>query len=300
MSDGATASTAATDTTAATTTSGGSTTVAATATSATTTATTTAAPATTGYEWLGKDVPELDLGYVQNKGWKAPADILNAYRGAEKFISAPVDQRLVMPGEKATPEEVKAFWGKLGTPADAKDYKIPVPAGDTGEFAKTAAQWFHGANLTAKQAETVAAQWNEHMTNLAATQATQKAEAFQKDAAALKAEWGAAHDKNVFIAKEVSTKLGLDGATIDKISDAIGHRSLMNLLAKIGAGLGEDSFTAGRGDNSFGDALTPAAAKAQIEALKNDKQFTQDYLNGKADARAKMAELHKYAYPEQA
>jgi len=257
-----------------------------------------AAPAA-GFEWLGKDVPELDVGYVTNKGWKAPTDILAAYKGAEKFISAPVDQRLVMPGDKATPEEVKAFWGKLGTPAEAKDYKIAVPAGDDGAFAKQAAEWFHGANLTQKQAEAVTTKWNEHVANMAATQATQKAQAFAADDAKLKVEWGAAHDKNVFIAKEVVGKLGLDAKTIDKMEASLGHHGTMTLLAKIGAGLGEDGFVGGRTENTFGDALTPAAAKSQIETLKQDKAFVASYLKGDATAKAKMAELHKYAYPDQ-
>lgn len=300
MSEGATASTAADGSAGTGTATGG-------ATTATTATTTTGAPATataatgatTGFEWLGKDVPELDVGYVTNKAWKSPMDIVNSYRGAEKFMNAPVDQRLVMPGDKATPEEVKAFWGKLGTPGEAKDYKIPTPAGDKGEFAKTAAEWFHGANLTQKQAETVATKWNEHMANAAAAAETQRATQFQADEAALRTEWGAAYDKNVFIGKEVVGKLGLDAATIDKLSGAIGHRGLMNLLGKIGSGLGEDSFTAGRSDNNFGTALTPAAAKSQIAELQQDKQFVKDYLNGDTKAKARMAELHKYAYPEQ-
>ena len=43
--------------------------------------------------------------------------MLNAYRGAEKFISAPVDQRLVIPGEKAEKAEWDNFYAKLGRPA---------------------------------------------------------------------------------------------------------------------------------------------------------------------------------------
>jgi hypothetical protein len=301
-------------TTATTLTTGGTTATATTATTQTATAvtggtaegatggaggTTTAASTTETIDWL-KGATELDVGYVKNKGWASPADVLAAYRGAEKFISAPVDQRLVIPGEKAEKAEWDAFYGKLGRPADAKDYKIPVPEGDKGEFAKTAAGWFHELGLSQKQAEGVAAKWNEHVGNLAATEATNRATTFSADEAKLKVEWGAAYDKNVMIAKEVVGKLGLDAGAIDKLQGALGHHGVMSLLTKIGSGLGEDSFTTGRDNGSaFGNAMTPAQAKAEIAALQNDKAFVSKYMAGDKDAKGKMTSLFNMAYPEQ-
>ena len=267
----------------------------------TTTVTNPAAPAATEtIDWL-KGAPETDVGYVKNKGWQSPADVLNAYRGAEKFISAPVDQRLVIPGEKAEKAEWDNFYAKLGRPAAPTDYKLPVPEGDKGEFAKTAASWFHELGLSSKQAEGVASKWNEHLANAAATEASARQTSFTGDEAKLKTEWGAAYDKNVMIAKEVVGKVGLDAKTIDALQGAIGHHGVMNLLVKLGSGLGEDTFVTGRDNgSSFGNAMTPAQAKAEIAALQNDRTFTQAYLKGGKAEMEKMKTLMGYAYPEQA
>ena len=51
-----------------------------------------APPAPAASHWLGEQADELTRGYVANKGWSNPMDILAAYRGAEKFISAPVER----------------------------------------------------------------------------------------------------------------------------------------------------------------------------------------------------------------
>ena len=72
----------------------------------------------------------------------------------------------------------------------------------------------------------------------------------------------------------------------------------MNLLQRVGAGMREDSMVTSDFSPGFGSALTPAQAKAQIQTLMNDRDFTGKYLKGDETARTRMAELHKYAFPE--
>ena len=87
----------------------------------------------------------------------------------------------------------------------------------------------------------------------------------------------------------------------DALQGAIGHHGVMNLLVKLGSGLGEDTFVTGRDNgSSFGNAMTPAQAKAEIAALQNDRTFTQAYLKGGKAEMDKMKTLMGYAYPEQA
>jgi hypothetical protein len=92
--------------------------------------------------------------------------------------------------------------------------------------------------------------------------------------------------------------LNLDAATIDKLSDALGHRATMNLLQRVGAGMREDSLVTSDSPSGFGSALTPAQAKAQIQSLMQDRDFTDKYLKGDSTARTRMAQLHSYAFPE--
>src|SRR5438552_2036438 len=77
--------------------------------------------------WHAGIEPEI-LGHWQNKGWKIddPKEIALAAtkqaREAEKHFGVPADQLLKMPKPNAPPEDIKAFWGRLGAPAEAKDY----------------------------------------------------------------------------------------------------------------------------------------------------------------------------------
>ena len=256
--------------------------------------------ATTGIEWLnGAD--ELAVGYAQNKGWKSPVDMLSSYQNLEKLMGADrAGNTVVLPGENATPEEIGKFFDRMGRPSDAAGYNIQVPEkGGDPEFAKIAASKFHELGLTTKQGQELSNWWNETVGNQMATQESANLQNFQADEAALKAEWGAAHDQNVVIARNVANTLGLDAGTIDKLQASLGHKGVMEMLVKIGSRSGEDKFTTGGNQSGFGSAMTPAQAKAEISSLMNDKNFTARYLNKDAEAVAKMAQLHQYAFPEE-
>lgn len=255
------------------------------------------APAASGIEWLsGAD--EAMSGYVQNKGWKSPVEAINSYQNLEKLLGADrAGRTVVLPGEGATPEEMSKFFDKLGRPADAGGYKIEVPQqGGDPEFAKVAAGWFHELGLSQKQGEALATKWNQYMGGMAEQiEATRQAN-FQTEDTALKAEWGSAYTQKLAEAQAAVRALNLDAASIDKLSSALGHKATMNLLSRIGGKAGEADFATGEG--SFGSALTPAAAKDQIKSLMADKSFATKYMNGDLEAKNKMAELHKFAYPE--
>lgn len=269
----------------------------------TTTSSTTNQPATTAatasrIEWL-KDADDTTVGYVQNKGWTEPVQVLEGYRNLEKLLGADKAGRtIVLPGEKAEPAEIDAFYAKLGRPAEAKDYKFAVPDGAPPEYADGFRAKAHELGLTAKQVEGLAAWNNEAVSSMSAAQQNQSVAKFQADVDALKQEWGAAHDQNVVIARNARQALGLDDKTIDAISGAIGHKGVMELLHKVGAKTGEGDFVSG-GSSNYGGALTPGQAKARIAELKTDKNFTARYLSGDAEAKAEMSRLMKFANPEQ-
>ncbi|VWC95938.1 hypothetical protein BLA39750_02222 [Burkholderia lata] len=280
------------DTTASTTTA---TTTQATTTTATTTQQTGAAPVT----WLGQ-ADELTTGYVQNKGWQSAADAVKSYQNLEKLLGADkAGNAVVIPKADAAPEEMSAFFNRLGRPVDAAGYKIDVPEGGSKDFATAAAGKFHELGLSQKQGEALAAWWNQTAGEQTTAATAARASQFQADDAALKTAWGQAFQQNLVHAQQAVRGLGLDGAMIDKLSDSIGHKATMELFQKIGSRMGEDSFVAGDGKEPFGNALTPGQAKARIAELMKDKTFTARYLNKDADAKAEMERLHKFAYPEE-
>jgi len=74
---------------------------------------------------------------------------LQAFKSLDDFVQAYLDgagQQLSLPGEKSTPEELHAFYEKLGKPKEAASYSF---AKDEPAFAQVA----FNANLTSAQAE---------------------------------------------------------------------------------------------------------------------------------------------------
>jgi hypothetical protein len=264
---------------------------------AATPATNGAAPVA-GHEWLtGAD--EAMSGYVQNKAWKSPTEVITSYQNLEKLLGADrAGNTVVLPKSDAAPEEWNAVFDRLGRPADASGYKFEVPEqiGDP-EFAKAASSKFHELGLSQKQGEALATWWNETAKSQYAAVETAAQQRFETENAKLQTEWGAAYAQNLTLAQAAVRALGVDGKTIDTLASAMGHKATMELFHKIGAKTGEADFVSGQG--GFGSALTPAAAKDQIRTLMTDKTFSAKYINGDAEAKAKMAELHKYAYPEE-
>jgi len=249
--------------------------------------------------WLdGAD--EVTLGYVQNKGWEKPAQVLESYRNLEKLLGADkANNALVMPKPDAPQAEVDAFYSRLGRPSDPSGYKIEIPAaGGDPEFAKTAGGWFHELGLTQKQGETLASKFNEYTGGLANKMQTQTAEQIQADALALKNEWGAAHAQNLVAAQTAVRGLGVDAETIDRMEKSMGHKVVMDLFYKIGSKMGEASFVTGDKVERFGNAMTPGQAQARIAELSKDKDFVARYVSKNADAVAEMKRLHDFAYPE--
>lgn len=267
----------------------------------------TAAPATTpasapegtAQTWYnGAD--ELTTGYIQNKGWQNPLDAIKSYQNLEQLLGADrAGRTVVMPKPDATPEERNAFYEKLGRPTDANGYNLQVPEGfGDKEFAGQAGQWFHELGLSKAQGEQLVAKWNEYIGARVGADQTAQAQAFEQDNTKLTQEWGAAHAQNLAAAQAAARGLGLDTTTIDKLQSALGHYGTMNLLAKIGSKTIESPFVAGDGKPGFGDAMTPAQAKAEIKALMGDKEFVKQYTGGNREAFLKVQRLNQFAYPE--
>lgn len=250
------------------------------------------------FSWA-QGADELTSGYIQNKGWDNPLKAVESYRNLEKLLGADkANNAVVIPRADADAKEWAAVYDKLGRPSAPDGYKVPLPEGGDPEFHKASMGKFHELGLTQKQGETLMNWYNESVMQQMQQVEAQRAEMFNQEEAAVRQEWGAAYTQNLAQAQAAARGLGLNAETIDALSDTLGHKATMNLLAKIGTRLGEDSFVSGDVNNSFGNAMTPAQAKAQIQSLMSDKDFTTKYMSGNQDAKAKMAQLHAWAYPE--
>jgi hypothetical protein len=248
----------------------------------------TPTPTTTWTSGLNDEVK----GWVENKGFKDPAAVIDSYRNFEKLMGAPKERIIKLP-EKSDDPAWNDIYGRLGRPGDPKEYDLKaIPDPKFGEFSK---KTFHELGLTKKQGEALAEKWKEYY-SAGATEASQAADAkAAQEESDLKKEWGTAHEQNINIAKRAAAMFKLDPDSVDGLEKTMGYKKTMAFLHEIGSKLGEGTFIGGEGGNS--GALTPAAALNQINTLMADSTFSHKYSNGDAEAKAKMEALHKMAYP---
>lgn len=265
-----------------------------TAAATTTTATDSTTTASTA-DWTQTIPSEDTRNWITAKQFKDPGALAESYRNLEKLVGAGPDKIIKLPTDDK-PEAWNEVYNRLGRPEKADGYKIPVPEGGDANFAKTAAEWFHSAGLTQKQAETVAAKWNEFAGAQAQGQAESMVVKGTEQRQALEKEWGAALEQNLGVAKKAAAAFGFDQATIDALQSAMGYDGVMKFMHNIGSKVGEDSFVSGAGGNN-GGVPTPSQATAEIALLRKDPDFANRLTRGDADAKRKWSDLHKYAYP---
>lgn len=233
-------------------------------------------------------------GYVQNKGWKDPVELANGYKNLEKLLGG---EKLPMPKGAEDKEGWARVYDQLGRPKTADEYKLPVPEGDPGTFAKAASGKFHELGISQQQAEGLAKWWNETQQGQLTEMQQQSSAKVQADLTSLKSEWGQAYDENVSFGQRAAREFGLDAGKLTAIENALGTGEMLKFMARVGRGLTEDTFEAGKGSgNKFG--MTPEAARDRIGALRNDTAWSAKYISGDADARTEMQKLMALAYPE--
>lgn len=168
--------------------------------------------------------------------------------------AAPADP--AKPAEPAEPA-APAVDPKMVVPESPDGYTLPVPEGEDGAFAKTAAAWFHEAGIPPAQAEKLAAKWNEFAAAQNKTRVDSEAAAeaqaearFKEEDAGLRKEWGDKYDANIELGKRAFREFGFTPDIVDAVEDKVGPAQLFKIFAKIGSGLGEDTGVGLGGSNT--------------------------------------------------
>lgn len=232
--------------------------------------------------WHGITDPEV-ASYVDNKGWKTPADIVTSYRGAEKFVGRDPSTLIAIPRADDA-EGFRAVAAKLGMPEKATDYKLdtlkdfPVdPA-----YQSHVQELFHKAGLTAAQAAAVSKGHNEFMAKAAQQAAKDYDLNVEADKRALQKDWGAGYDRMISRAQNAARSLEIPPEAIDAMEEKIGFAGVMKLMATIGTKLGEDSLGGGAGTGAvrFGSQMTTGEAQAEWDAMKADDKVRAALFDG--------------------
>ena len=221
-------------------------------------------------------------GYLQNKGWthtQGPAELVKAYRNLERLNGV---EKLPMPKDENDTEGWSRTYDRLGRPPSWQEYGIEVPVGGNHEYADHMAETFHRAGLSTRQVQMIAAESDR----FAAAAQAENDQAFANRSLSelndTRREWGVDADRRFAAAQRAGIAFGIERSMMEQIERAIGTRSFLSLMARIGEGLTEDRG-AGAGTSGF---MTPEAAQARLNDLKADSGWVKRYLGGDAGARA--------------
>lgn len=237
---------------------------------------------------------------MEAKGYKNPHEAAMAYHNLLRLQNGNPNV-VALPGEDATPEQIRAFHKALGAPETPDAYEFKFPEGQQVDenmlnFGRTL---FHDLGLNPAQAQRAAEQWNE----FAATQEAAIADTFrvENDEAlrALEARHGDQYPAFLEAGKRVVAAAKLDAQTIQRAEAAMGTAGLVDLLCSIGSVSREDGFTgggSGGGGPSDPSQMTSAQASAEIARLQADeahlKVYNDENAPGHAEAVAKVQALY--------
>lgn len=261
------------------------------------------APADTGTApapaWYGTD-PEV-VGYLQNRGLhdKTPNEValaaIKGHQEAQKFIGVPAAQLVRLPTEASDEAGWKSVWSRLGAPDAPEGYDFSGVKNAAGEpLAPAMVDAIRAASVSAHlpkdAAPALAAAVQKVIDAQAAETATVGAAALETARAALKTNWGANYEGNMFVAKQAAAALGVTAEVVNALEGQVGYDKVMEMFRNIGSKIGEDKFISNLNPNLPG-VKTREQAVAEKAELMADPNWAKRYLEGGAQERRQMDAL---------
>jgi hypothetical protein len=235
-------------------------------------------------------LPEDLRAHPSLQKFKDEAGLAKSYVELERFLGS---EKVPIPKKDASPEDMDAFYNKLGRPESPDKYVFDDLLKNFGEVVDpTAIDKFkpllHKAGLTQKMAEGVVGGYLEvEAEMLKEARASLEAELEQGRQSLLK-DWGNAYNDKLKVASSALDATGIEGvwewAQKTGIKD---DPMFVRVMAHFGQGLGEDRLH--QGANS--GILTPESANKEYERLMADPDFKKLYIGGDKSAVKKVTEL---------
>lgn len=152
-----------------------------------------------------------------------------------------------------------AVYAKMGRPETAEGYELPVPEGDTGEFAKAASQWLYDAGLSKQQAQALIANYNAHGAAQMEAHQAAIAQQVEKDMTSMKQSWGADFDANSAIVRTaVNTFAPPEFIEMLDKAGMINSPVIANMFLKIGTAISADTAAGATKSSAEGGEKTLA------------------------------------------
>lgn len=228
--------------------------------------------------WYGKaGVANEHHEWLASKQFADVNLALASHRSLEGLIGR---QRLAVPQNDADAEAWNAIYKQVGRPETAEAYKLADGSKISGDEWKLFAPVFHEAGIGQRQAEKILGAYERRAGELDAAREVERVNEENRQIAALDKEWGSQTQANQDLAARAFRALGIDEGMSDKIEQAIGYQAMMKLFHTIGAGMGEAAFHQDGKRGSHAEGGTLAAAKSELQAKFDNKDFMAKYMNG--------------------
>lgn len=232
-------------------------------------------------------------GYIQNRGLHTKSaldafvDTAKAHREAQSKLSIPSDRLLQLPNEGDV-EATKAFWQKLGAPADSAGYAFEgIDFGDaelTTKFVDAFRSTAANLNMPKEMAEQYAKAVFKTITDVSAAEETASTAALAGERAKLEADWGpsdgAKFAANMLLADRAATVLGVGPEEIAALKDTIGGARVAQMFRDLGLKLGEAKYVADPNNARDGIMTREQAIDRRFQLMGRDSTGN---LTGRGD-----------------
>jgi hypothetical protein len=263
--------------------------------------------------WYEGKVDPATIGFWQNKGLKiddpvaVAAGLTKHYQEAERFIGAPPDELIRVPKPNAAEADMRSYWGRIGVPAEPKDYDLSTVKSAEGKelepsYSDSIRAALHAGRVPKQYAADAAKGLVKIRDDERAAKLAEKTAHIQQETEKLDRNWGTRKDINTVIARTALERLGeAAGLTPERRAAAwdalstlggIGGADAWEMLRIIGSRMGEAPYV-GSEQLGMGGTMSAAQAAAEIESLKRDEAFRARLLKGDTESKRKWDNLHK-------
>jgi hypothetical protein len=223
-----------------------------------------------GAEWTSALTPELRQ-LVETKGYKTPADVVQAYAHAQRAIGA---DKIPLPKDGVWDEVART---KLGVPREPGGYKLDRPDLPQGvnydeAFEKAALPVAHKLGLTPQQVQGLLDFYAGHQAQAFQSVLRGRVDDETQSVGMLQQEWGPTYDTKVAQAARAARYFG--GQQLIDVLNQSGfgnNTELVRAFAKIGSMMTEDSLKIGR---AHGFSISPDEARREANKLMASPGYT--------------------------
>lgn len=211
-----------------------------------------------GFDWASASLDADTAEWVEGKGYKAPADIIAAYRSLESKLGEKVPQR--PDPETGTQEDWDAWHSHIGRPEKPEEYKFSMPEGVPENipydnvYADSFRQAAHEAGISGESANKLHGWFVQNMADGVMNQTNEVVQNASNAHNELIRDWGTEDSEeyrgNVAAADRALTALGLDEAFkqagLIHESGTVTNAKVAKALATVGKGMfAEETYFTG-------------------------------------------------------